>query len=165
MKLTNTLKPRSLRIKLFIAKVRYNSFILSIWGLGIITGVTFYAFWLFLPTLTETKTITITNTVIETAQAQEPKNWLTAEFSAYTASVEETDANPEIMASGKTVYNGAIACPRSIKLGTKIEIDTLGVFTCEDRMNVRYTNNFDVFMESHANALKFGRKEMKYIIL
>lgn len=36
------------------------------------------------------------------------------------------------MASGKTVYDGAAACPRSWKLGTKFELNGR-VFTCEDR--------------------------------
>lgn len=49
-----------------------------------------------------------------------------------------------IMASGKPAYKGAVACPRSIPLGTKVEI--LGKeFTCEDRTHPRYDGRFDIF--------------------
>jgi len=85
--------------------------------------------------------------VIETAQAVETDpEWLSAEFSAYTASVDETDASPLVMASGKMVYIGAIACPRSMKLGTVIELKSGERYTCEDRMNIRYNNHFDIFL-------------------
>ena len=88
-----------------------------------------------------------------------------AEFSAYTASVNETDSNPLVMASGKMVYIGAVACPRDIPLGTKIEVKGLGTYTCEDRMNSRYTNNFDIFMLTKKEALTFGRQSLEYQII
>lgn len=81
------------------------------------------------------------------------------EVSAYNAEVGQTDDRPFEMASGKTVYLGAIACPRDIKLGTKIEINNK-VYTCEDRMNKRYKNNVDIFMWSKADALNFGRQKL-----
>ena len=103
--------------------------------------------------------------VIEVAKAQEPeaeKEWKTAEFSSYTASVDETDASPLVMASGKMVYIGAIACPRSLELGTKVEVRGLGVFTCEDRMNERYENHFDIFKMTKQEAKAFGRKNLEW---
>lgn len=100
----------------------------------------------------------------EIAEAKEIDEF-TAEFSAYTASVEETDDDPFTMASGKKVYKGAIACPRHIELGTKIMVDGYGEFVCEDRMNVRYTNNFDIYVETKDEALKFGRKELTYSVI
>ena len=90
------------------------------------------------------------------------EEWKNAEVSAYTASVDETDSSPLVMASGKMVYLGAVACPRNIELGTKIEIKGLGVYTCEDRMNKRYTNNFDIFMLTKSEAIKFGRKTFEW---
>lgn len=81
------------------------------------------------------------------------------EVSAYNAEVGQTDDRPFEMASGKTVYSGAVACPRDIKLGTKIEINNK-IYTCEDRMNKRYKNNVDIFMWSKADALEFGRQKL-----
>jgi 3D (Asp-Asp-Asp) domain-containing protein len=81
------------------------------------------------------------------------------EVSAYNAEVGQTDDRPFEMASGKNVYSGAIACPRNIKLGTKIEINDK-VYTCEDRLNIRYKNNIDIFMWSKSDALNFGRQNL-----
>ena len=37
-----------------------------------------------------------------------------------------------LMASGKPVYVGAVACPRNLKLGTEVQIDG-STYRCEDR--------------------------------
>lgn len=116
--------------------------------------------------LTGSKTVVIVNE----ARAQEvskevvlEKPWQSGEFSAYTASVDETDANPLVMASGKMVYVGALACPVSMKFGTKIEVRGVGEFTCEDRMNSRYGDgHFDIFKMTKDEAKKFGRKALEY---
>ena len=114
------------------------------------------------------KTFVYENTrVIQVAKAAEPeelkeKEWKTSEFSAYTASVDETDSSPLVMASGKMVYVGAIACPRSIELGTKVEVRGMGIFTCEDRMNERYENHFDLFKVTKQEAKAFGRKNLEW---
>lgn len=115
--------------------------------------------------LVSPKTIVIENTAIHAVQAAEvpeEKEWKTAEFSAYTASSDETDASPLVMASGKMVYIGAVACPRSVELGTRIEVRGLGVYTCEDRMNERYQNHFDIFMVTKGDARNFGRKTLEW---
>jgi 3D (Asp-Asp-Asp) domain-containing protein len=104
--------------------------------------------------------------VIETVQAVETEpEWMTAEFSAYTASVDETDASPLIMASGKMVYLGAVACPRSVPLGSVIELKNGKRYTCEDRMHVRYTKHFDIFMLTKDEAFSFGRMMLEYRLL
>lgn len=86
------------------------------------------------------------------------------EFSGYTASKDETDDNPTLMASGKKVYIGSIACPNGYEFGDKIKIENMGIYTCEDRMNARYRDkqNFDIYFESYDEAIKFGRKELKF---
>jgi 3D (Asp-Asp-Asp) domain-containing protein len=88
-----------------------------------------------------------------------------AQFSAYTSRVSETDSDPFTMASGKKVYDGAIACPLKYKFGTKIEVKGK-VYTCEDRMNSRYQNGeyFDIWFESYDEAIKFGRKDLTYMV-
>lgn len=85
-------------------------------------------------------------------------------FTAYTASESETDSNPEIMASGKKVYKGAIACPDKYKFGTKITVENMGTFVCEDRMAARFRNReyFDILMSDYSEAMQFGRRELSF---
>ena len=97
----------------------------------------------------------------------ENNEWKTGEFSAFTASVEETDSDPFTMASGNRVYVGAIACPNGFNVRgeqDRIEIKGMGIYTCEDRMNIRYRDklNFDIFMKSKSEALKFGRRKLEF---
>jgi 3D (Asp-Asp-Asp) domain-containing protein len=94
-------------------------------------------------------------------------NTTKALFTAYTPSPEETDADPFIMASGKRVYRGAVACPIWFELGEKIKVEGFGVLTCEDRMAKRYRNKerFDILMFSKKRALQFGVKELPYTSL
>lgn len=85
-------------------------------------------------------------------------------FTAYNAEAAQTDSSPTIMASGKTVYDGAIA-NNCLPFGTKVKIDG-EVKTVEDRMNSRYgCDYFDIFMFSYQDAIHFGKREMKYEIL
>lgn len=99
---------------------------------------------------------------------------LSGEFTAYSPSVDQTDDRPREMASGKEVYEGSIACPDQFVLkdgkrvfGTKIEIEGLGTFVCEDRMGKRYRDkmNFDIFMESEDAAWEFGRRHINFKVL
>lgn len=94
-----------------------------------------------------------------------------AVFTAYTASTDETDDRPREMASTKEVYVGAIACPDRFIIkdgkrvwGTKIIIEGLGEFTCDDRMNKRYRdqNHFDIYMETKDEAFAFGKQTLNY---
>lgn len=89
------------------------------------------------------------------------------EFTAYNATKEQCDDSPEIMASGKKIYSGAIACPSFYEFGTKIDIDGIGEFICEDRMNIRYRNGeyFDILFDSEEKAFDFGRKKLAYRII
>jgi 3D (Asp-Asp-Asp) domain-containing protein len=82
-------------------------------------------------------------------------------FSAYNAEVAQTDADPFTMASGKRVYDGAIA-NNCLPFGAKVEVGGR-TYTVEDRMNKRYScDHFDIFMWSKADALKFGRRTLEY---
>lgn len=63
-----------------------------------------------------------------------------------------------LMASGKPVYEGAVACPYFLKLGTKVRIHGK-VYTCEDRYatwldSKRGLPTFDMFVESNAHGLE-----------
>lgn len=86
------------------------------------------------------------------------------EFSAYSSEVGQTDNDPFTMANGKKVHAGAIA-NNCLAFGTAVEVDGMGIFTVEDRMNKRYDcSHFDIWMDSTAKALKHGRKTITYSV-
>lgn len=100
-------------------------------------------------------------------EAEPPKyDIIEAEISAFNNEIGQTDSTPNIMASGKRVYEGAVACPSWLELGTQIEIKGRR-YTCEDRMakRYRYKNNFDIFMFSKSEALRFGRRNLAVKII
>ena len=88
------------------------------------------------------------------------------EFTGYNAEVGQTDSDPLTMASGKRVYDGAIACPAKFEFGTKIKVQNK-IYTCEDRMNkrYRYSNHFDIFFETKDEAIKFGRRQLNFEVI
>ena len=120
-------------------------------------------------------TIIINEAVIRPAEAstatpepQAPENAemeaKTAEFSAYNSEVSQTDADSYTMASGKRVYEGAIA-NNCLDFGTKVKVDGK-IKIVEDRMNSRYDcDHFDIYMDSHDEAMKFGRQEIEYELI
>jgi 3D (Asp-Asp-Asp) domain-containing protein len=69
------------------------------------------------------------------------------------------------MANGKKAQVGYAACPRDIKLGTKIEIEGIGELICGDRTAKSLDGRYDVFMgmgnESYIKAKEFGIKELE----
>ena len=90
---------------------------------------------------------------------EEPKyREIFATIYAYNSEVEQTDANPFMMASGNIVYDGAIACPEFIAFGTKVEIKGKK-YTCEDRMGEKYRdkNYFDIWMTTKEQAKEWGK--------
>lgn len=78
-------------------------------------------------------------------------------FTAYTADIEETDDDPFISASGQEVREGMIACPRYIPLFSIVKVFGK-TYTCLDRMNVRYKDRFDIFMQKKEEAFAFGKR-------
>src|SRR3989344_7121472 len=89
--------------------------------------------------------------------------WITA----YSSTPEETDDTPFITASGTSVRDGVLAT-NLLPFGTEVLIpETFGdkVFTVEDRMHQRKTNNVDVWMASRSEALQFGRKYATIVVL
>lgn len=93
--------------------------------------------------------------------------WQFGEFTAYTPSVDETDADPYTNAANKRVKTGDVACPIKYAFSTKIEVKGHGVYECWDRMNQRYVDkeNFDIFMWEKSDAFKFGRQQLEYRLL
>lgn len=160
--------PLSEKIEKAIAKKRKQ--IIAMWIVAFLGGIgwthSVYTVGVYWRELNTPRTIVINNAEakeIEPIVAQKESSWSVAEFSAYTASVDETDANPLVMASGKMVYIGALACPISIPFGTKIEVRGVGEFTCEDRMNQdKHAEHFDIFKMTKDEAFKFGRKSLEW---
>lgn len=95
------------------------------------------------------------------------KNIINTTVTAYSG-IDGCNNKGCLMANNKKAHVGAIACPRSIKLGTQVLFDGQ-VYTCEDRMNKRYTNRFDIFTgfgkEAHKKALDFGIKKTTVLLL
>lgn len=87
------------------------------------------------------------------------------EATAYCSCKYCTGWGKNITASGVVPSRGTIAAPQHIKFGTVIKLDGLGEFTVQDRGGgIKVKDGvvlIDVWMESHAEALKFGRKKLK----
>lgn len=102
------------------------------------------------------------------APSKSPKHRHVGVFTAYSPTAAETDAHPRLMASGKEVYVGAIACPSAFDFGDRIRIIGMGIFTCEDRMARRHRNKkhrFDIFMKSRKKAIAFGVRKLPYEVV
>lgn len=108
---------------------------------------------------------------IATIQIDTPQYEL-YEVTAYTLREQETNKGPDhpeygITASGaKAKENHTIACPQSMPFGTEIYIPFFDqVFVCEDRDGAITEGKLDVYMADLADALEFGRRELKVRIL
>ncbi len=99
-------------------------------------------------------------------------NWTdTYEVTAYHAGFESTGKSPGdngygVTASGATVQEGrTIACPPEIPLGTKIDIETVGVRVCEDRGGAIKGKILDLYIADANKVWDWGRKKLKIKIL
>lgn len=72
-----------------------------------------------------------------------------------------------LMASGRKAYIGAVACPRWMKLKTKVTIDGVS-YICEDRYKLTLSDRIDIFQgygkEAYDKAIKYG-KQTKLVII
>ncbi|OGI27185.1 MAG: hypothetical protein A2359_01495 [Candidatus Moranbacteria bacterium RIFOXYB1_FULL_43_19] len=90
-----------------------------------------------------------------------PKGDFTINASAYTAAADECGKSDGITASGRKVSQGrTLACPPGYTFGTKIEIDGMGTYVCEDRGGAIKGNHFDIYMETKKQAFAFGRRNL-----
>ena len=101
----------------------------------------------------------------KTKQAQLWKSLPTEPFiinaSAYTAAADECGKSDGITASGiKVQENRTLACPPSFPFGTKIAIEGMGEYRCEDRGGAIKVNKVDIYMETKAEAFAFGRRNL-----
>ena len=90
-----------------------------------------------------------------------PQEEFTINASAYTAAADECGWNTGITASGLMVKDKrTLACPPAYPFGTIVEIEGMGQFRCEDRGGAIKGNHFDIYMETKAEAFKFGRRNL-----
>ena len=88
-------------------------------------------------------------------------------ITGYSSDADQTDNDPFITASGKSVRPGIIAA-NFLSFGTKIKIpEVFGgkVFTVEDRMARKHPDKVDIWFPSEAEALQFGVKTADIVIL
>lgn len=78
----------------------------------------------------------------------------------YNPEARQTDSSPRVTASGMDVFDGLVAT-NIYPFGTKLRFpDLFGdkVFEVQDRMNPRYANRMDIFLESKQEAKRLGIK-------
>ncbi len=100
---------------------------------------------------------------------KQAKLWDTIEFgkeftvnaSAYTAAADECGKSDGITASGlKVAEKRTLACPREFPFGTKLKIEGLGEYRCEDRGGAIKGNKIDIYVETKKEAFAFGRQNL-----
>lgn len=86
---------------------------------------------------------------------------------AYSSTVGQTDSTPFISASGDHVFDGMIAA-NFLKFGTKVRLPDLygeKQFVVLDRMNQRFSQRIDVWMDSYSKAKNFGVRHVRIEII
>lgn len=86
-------------------------------------------------------------------------------ITGYSSTVDQCDGDPFITASGSHVHKGTMACPREYAFGTKIEIDGMGTYVCEDRGGAIKGAHFDMWFESRGEALQWGKRTVEARII
>lgn len=90
-----------------------------------------------------------------------PEGQFIINASAYTAAADECGKSDGITASGLMVKeNETIACPPQFPFGTKIEIDGMGTYMCQDRGGAIKANHIDIYVETKKEAFSFGRRNL-----
>lgn len=93
------------------------------------------------------------------------------QVTGYTSRVEETDASPCIAANNKNICEIAktgvnICAANFVPLGTTLHVEKLGECIVMDRMNSRYPNSVDWYMQMDLQrALKFGRQHLEVSVV
>ncbi len=90
-----------------------------------------------------------------------PEGQFTINASAYTAAADECGKSDGVTASGiKVTEKRTLACPPNFPFGTKIAIEGMGEFRCEDRGGAIKGNKIDIYMETKKEAFSFGRRNL-----
>jgi len=70
-----------------------------------------------------------------------------------------------ITASGRKASAGTVSAPRSLPFGTRLRIGNLGTFTVRDRGGSIRGHRIDMWVSSHAAAIRFGRRTLRVEVL
>ncbi|AQQ68620.1 hypothetical protein Mag101_14005 [Microbulbifer agarilyticus] len=109
---------------------------------------------------------------IKESPEKKKKKSMTVTATAYNSVEGQTDDDPWVAAWNNRLRPGdkIIAVSRDLEKhgltnGAKVKIEGLsGTYTVRDRMNKRYTNRIDVWMEEDIKkARKWGKKKLKII--
>lgn len=93
--------------------------------------------------------------------ARLPEGQFIINASAYTAAADECGKSDGITASGlKVQENETIACPSQFPFGTKIKIDGMGTYMCQDRGGAIKGNHVDIYVKTKKEAFAFGRQNL-----
>lgn len=90
------------------------------------------------------------------------------EVTAYSSESPETGT---ITASGQKVRRGIIAVSRDLeavyglKFGDLVEIEGVGTFEVQDRMNKRWTKRVDIWFPTERECINFGKQNRTLLIL
>ncbi len=76
----------------------------------------------------------------------------------YSSTPDQCSGDPFRTASGTRVHKGTMACPPQYPFGTKIVIENVGTFVCEDRGGAIKGNHFDMWFSSRSQALAWGKR-------
>ena len=92
------------------------------------------------------------------------------QISAYTLSVDETDATPCIGATGEDLClaqanDESICAANFVPLGTLLKIEGYGPCRVADRMASKHKNRVDILMKTKQEAKKWGIKSKLVNIL
>jgi len=92
-----------------------------------------------------------------------PAYTITVPATAYNSLAGQTDDTPFITASGTTTRHGVLAA-NFLPIGTRVKIPEIygdDIFIIEDRMNQRYWERVDIWMESYDDAIQFGYQNIE----
>jgi 3D (Asp-Asp-Asp) domain-containing protein len=146
----------------FCWKVTYMSTHIRTWGIAII-AIGFFA----IPTLVTQAQMTPPATKVLAPSADAIVKTLYLKVTAYASVPEETSDHPFITADGSHVHDGVVAT-NLLPFGTKVMIPSLfgtKVFTVNDRMNKKKTNNIDIWMPTVNDAVDFGVHNAQIVVL
>ena len=112
----------------------------------------------------------ITILQMEVKNLKEGTKPVSVTVTAYSPRLTETDDTPFTTAFMTAVKPGTIAVSRDLFLdgwipGRKVYIYRVGVFTISDLMHHRKQNQLDIFFPSTSQAIQFGVKKSRAILL
>lgn len=94
-------------------------------------------------------------------------NWQEYVVTAYCSCENCCGKTDCITSTGTTAQQGRTIAvdPNVIPYGSKVYIDGYGMYIAEDCGGAIKENRIDIYFENHEDALDFGKKELKVIIL